>query len=112
MDLEKRSGRDVVRNLVAAVAGPREWSDNRKSWLARAARRAGITSRQAKSLFYGEITDPNHKAARLMRDAAELHANVAHGLLAKDPEFFSEHVAVLLELAASLRARDSGDTEI
>lgn len=61
-----------MRDLIAAVAGPRSWSDTRESWLARAARKAGISYRQTKSLWYGEIKDPFHRSARLMRDAAEL----------------------------------------
>lgn len=65
---------DAVRGLVAAVAGPQLHSDNRKSWLARAARKAGISFRQIKSLFYGEIRDPNHRSVRLLRDAAESRA--------------------------------------
>lgn len=68
---ENLSGDASVRELVASVAGPRSWSDTRESWLARAARRAGISYRQAKALWYGEITDPFHRSATLMRIAAD-----------------------------------------
>lgn len=104
---EKCSEGASVRELVALVAGPREWSDNRKSWLARAARRAGISFRQCKSLFYGEITDVSHRSARLMRDAAADHyENLAARLAATDADFYRAEIAAYLDLARSLRRLD------
>ena len=100
MSSEKFSGRD----LVAAVAGPRSWSDTRESWLARAARRAGISYRQTKALFYEEITDSNHRSARLLRDAAERLARVAAGLQQMDPEFHHPSIVVLLDLARRIHS--------
>lgn len=104
---EKVSGERLMRELVAQVAGTRSWSDTRESWLSRAARRAGISYRQTKALFYGEIADPNHKSARLMRDAAELagrYESIAHALGRNDADFHSEDIAALLDLARSMRA--------
>jgi hypothetical protein len=96
-----------VRELVALVAGPRDWSDNRKSWLSRAAHRAGISFRQAKALFYGEITDETHRSARLMRDAAAAHyEQLAETLAARDADFHRQHIAAYLDLARSLRRLD------
>lgn len=43
-----------ARDLVSVVAGPREWGDNRKGWLARAARRLGFSYTRTRSIFYGE----------------------------------------------------------
>lgn len=40
--------------MLCELAGPRGWHDTRESWLARGARRAGITLRRAKALFYAE----------------------------------------------------------
>lgn len=104
-----------MRELVAAVAGPRQWSDTRESWLGRAARRAGITFRQAKALFYGEITDPNHRSARLMRDAAELagqYETIARSMHATDPDFYREQVLALLDVARAIRGvGDAGGHE-
>jgi len=68
---EKASEGRKMRELVALVAGPREWSDTRQSWLARAARRSGVTYRTIKALWYGEIDDPKHYAAQLLRIAAQ-----------------------------------------
>lgn len=96
-----------MRELVALVAGPREWTDNRKSWLSRGARRAGISFRQAKALFYGEITDDRHRSARLMRDAAADHyEQLAHALAAKDADFHQQDIAAYLDLARALRRVD------
>ena len=106
---EKSSGVGVgVRNLVALVAGPRDWSDNRKSWLSRAARRAGISFRQTKSLWYGEITDHTHRSARLMRDAAAAHyEQLAESLAQRDPGFHQPEIDAYLDLARSLRHFDA-----
>lgn len=106
---EKFSGGRAVRELVAAVAGPREWSDTRESWINRAARRAGISFRQAKALFYGEITDPFHKSARLMRDAAERLEAAAHRMEATDPDFYRPHIEAHRMAARDLLRLGGGD---
>ena len=104
---EKSSRGATVRELVALVAGPRDWHDNRKSWLQRAGRRAGISFRQVKALFYGEITDPTHRSARLMRDAAANHyEELAASLTARDADSYREEIAAYLDLARSLRRLD------
>lgn len=116
---EKLSGRADVRELVAAVAGPRRWSDTRESWLSRASRRAGVSYRQAKALFYGEITDADHRAARKMREAAgryeaqELASRfeaLAGALNVKDEDFHRTDVAALLHAARALRGLDRSGT--
>lgn len=118
MSVEKRSEGVCMREAVAVVAGPREFGDNRKSWLARAARRANISYRAAKQLFYGEITDPEHKAARRMVEAARQHGAIeAQGLAdvfertaaamrLTDPDFYGADVAALVDAARALRGLD------
>jgi hypothetical protein len=105
-----RRGASSVSELVAlfaVVAGNRAWTDNRKSWIARGARRAGISPRQAKAIFYGEITDPRHRSARLVRDAAAAHyEQIAESLARRDPEFYSAEIASYRDLAGSLRRLD------
>jgi hypothetical protein len=54
---------------IGAIAG--SFDGNRKSWLARAARTAGVTFRQVKALYYGEIDDPRHSVATSILTAAE-----------------------------------------
>jgi len=65
-----------MREAVEIVAGPRGFNDTRESWLARAARRANVSYRTTRALWYGEITDPEHKAARRMTDAARRHGAI------------------------------------
>jgi hypothetical protein len=107
--LEKGS---VMRELVAAVAGPRQWGDTRQSWIGRAARRAGVSYRAAKSLFYGEITDPEHKAARKMKAAAGKHEaeqlarqfeGLALALDVRDEAFHRQDIDALISAARALR---------
>ncbi len=43
-----------MRGAISLLAGERAWNETRERWLDRAARRANISYRQAKSLFYGE----------------------------------------------------------
>lgn len=120
---EKRSEERTMRELIAAVAGPVHYSDNRKSWLSRAARNSGLTPRTVKALFYGEINDPNHLAARRLKDAAaemegqrvarslaEQFESIAGGLNAADPDFHRNNVAALLGAARSLRGLNSTGT--
>jgi hypothetical protein len=99
--------------MIAAVAGPFTWSDNRKSWLARAARRAGISYRQTRGLWYGETTDPHCRSARLMRDAAETAARLqsaATAMHVTDADFFHNDIAALTDMSRRYRARsDAGE---
>jgi hypothetical protein len=120
---EKFSGVNAMRELVAAVAGERGWGETRESWLSKAARRAGISFRAAKAIFYGEITDENHRAARLLRDAAEQKAKdeaatlatrfetIAGAMNASDPDFYSADVAALVYAARTLRGLDRAGSD-
>ena len=116
MGLEKRS----MRELVAAVAGPILPSDNRESWLRRAARNSGASYRQAKALFYGEIDDPHHRVVSIFREAAGRHEarnlaaqfqNLAHSLEQRDADFHSADIAALLNAARALSNLNSAGTE-
>lgn len=115
---EKSSGVKFMRELIVAVAGERSWNETRESWLARTARLAGVSFRQVKAIFYGEITDENHRTARLLRDAAARKAKreatclanqfetIAGAMNAADQDFYSQDVAALLHAARSLRDLD------
>ena len=70
---EDQSGVKKVRREIAIVAGPKDWGDTRESWLARVPRKVKTVSfRTVKALGYGEISDPEHWAARDIRREAEL----------------------------------------
>ena len=107
---EKASG--SMRELIAQVAGPQTWRDNRKSWIDRAAERAGISYRQAKAIYYGEIQDPDHNSIRRLRraaiDRAELRMatqeaialrnqllSLRNALIVQDPTFYFADIHAL-----------------
>jgi hypothetical protein len=118
---EKFSRSRKVRELIEAVAGPRMDNDTRETWLRRAARLAGTTYRQAKALFYSEITDPYHPTVTKFKEAAGNHEarrmaeqfeRLAVALDHRDTDFHSPEIAALLSAARALRgldrARDNG----
>ncbi len=118
--MEKCSGVSEMRNAIAIVAGPKDWGDTRESWLARVPRKVKTVSfRTVKALWYGEILDVDHWAARDIRAAATLiearkesnslatqYESIAGGLTATDPDFHSADVAALLHAARILRGLD------
>ena len=60
---------DEMRSAIATLAGERRWHDTRESWLAGAARKAGISYRQAKAFFYGEARNPSVETVERVRAA-------------------------------------------
>lgn len=90
-----------MREGLAVVAGPRLAGDTRESWLARGARRAGISYRQAKSLFYGEAADPRASVVEKIRAAKVAADKQVRG----DLERLKEDVAYARAFLANLEAR-------
>lgn len=43
-----------ARDMLCELSGPRGWHDTRESWLARGARRARLSMRRARAIFYQE----------------------------------------------------------
>lgn len=43
-----------ARDMLCELSGPRGWNDTRESWLSRGARRAGLSLRRARAIFYCE----------------------------------------------------------
>lgn len=109
-----------IQELVAEVAGGRTWTDNRKSWLQKAARRAGLSYRSMRALWYGEITDTSRAAKMLRMTADRLTAQqevgrlaktfeaIALRLHAKDADFFGPDVSALSEAARKMRSMATG----
>lgn len=104
---------------IELIAGSMLASDTRESWLARAARRASITYRQCKALYYGETLDPKHSVACGVIEAAELARKEASELAsrfeslagsinanAKITDVYSDEVAALIQAAQRLRGVD------
>jgi hypothetical protein len=113
---ENQSEESSVRKEIAIVAGPRGWGDTRESWLAIVPRKVTtVTFRTVKALWYGEITDPTHWAARDIRRAAELieahkevgvladkYRTMIEGMRAKDENFYSTEIDRLERLVGRL----------
>lgn len=118
--MEKASGVKNVRREIAVVAGQKDWGDSRESWLARVPRKVPtVTFRTVKALYYGEISDPDHWAAREIRRAAELiearkeaaalavqYQHTIGGLRAADENFYSAEIDRLERIARLLGAVD------
>lgn len=108
--------------MIGAIAGPKLPGDTGESWLARAARRAGITYRQAKALRYGETIDPKHSVASRVLSAADqakiqqakhhatelanIFQSVASGLRNVDEDFHGPDIDAYVEAARILGAVD------
>lgn len=109
-----------MRKEIAIVAGPKDWGDTRESWLARVPRKVQtVTFRTVKSIWYGEINDPQHWAAREIKRAADIiearkeatalaanYQQIAQRLVSNDPDFFSSDIAALVHAARILRGLD------
>jgi hypothetical protein len=113
---DKSYGVSSMRNEISIVAGPREWGDTRESWLARVTRKVpSVPFRTVKALFYGEIRNPNHWAAReIKREADTIRARteaiaaaaqfrtIAAGLHAIDPEMHGQSITQYLDMAREI----------
>ena len=101
---EKSSGVRVVseiaiemRRAVIALAGEREWNETREAWLRRAAKRAGVSYRTARSFFYAEVSDPRASVVELVR-AAVVAANKDR--VSKLAEARREHEEIIVRIEA------------
>lgn len=108
---------------ITAIAGPRNSNDTRESWLARAARKSGISFWHVKALFYGQLTDPKYSIASKIisaadrariqearRDAdqlANIYQAAAVSLARVDEDFHRTSIDALVEAARILGAQDS-----
>ncbi|SHJ71894.1 hypothetical protein SAMN05444159_1309 [Bradyrhizobium lablabi] len=109
-----------MRKEIAFLAGPRDWGVTRESWLARVPEKVQtVTFRTVKALWYGEITDPDHWAARdikraveilqAQREAAALASqleSIVSGLNVTDPNFHQPTIAALVGTLRKLRGED------
>lgn len=67
-----------MRDALATIAGPRSFHDTRGSWLAKAARTAGISYRQAKAFWYGEVRNPRAEDVEKIRAALKARIPQEH----------------------------------
>jgi hypothetical protein len=106
--LDKASGRKMnisieMREAIVFLAGPRGWHENRKGWLCKAARVAGISYRQAKSLFYGEARNPNSHVVERVREAARCRQKE---ILREARHAYSELTQSIQRAESALRVSD------
>jgi hypothetical protein len=92
-----------MRSLIVAAAGPRLDTDTRETWLRRAADSVGVSFRQARAVYYGEVSGPDCEAVRKFEEAAEKRAREAGTDLADQ---FDCIVAQLAPFAAFLDRRE------
>lgn len=109
-----------MRDEIAFLAGPRDWGVTRESWLARVPVKVpSVTCRTVKALWYGEIRDENHWAARDIKRAVQIQKakqeasqlaqqlhSMASGLDAIDPNFHEHTIASLLGAIRALGGKD------
>lgn len=113
-----------MRREIAILAGPREWDQTRSSWLDKVVELVPTVShRTVKALWYGEISDPDHWAARDIKRAVELRQaqneaaslarqleTIISGLNVTDPDFHKPSTAALVSALRALRGQDSAGT--
>lgn len=109
-----------MRKEIAVLAGPRDWGVTRESWLARVPVKVPTVSyRTVKALWYGEIEDENHWAARDIKRAVQIieaqreatklaqqFESLAAGLVVTDPDFHQPTIAALLGSLRKLRGEN------
>ena len=113
-----------MREEIAAIAGPFEWSDNRKSWLSRVPQRVEqltgtrLSLRLIRAAWHNEITE-NHWAALELHRAVEIieyqrelatvkqrHEILMHRLAAVDEDFHRPTIAQMFDEIRRLRGKD------
>lgn len=111
---------DEMRAAIIDLAGPKDWIDTRQRWLERAARRAGISFRAAKALYYGETPDPRSSVVEKIRAALKQHKEKVGERARGEYAIVKKHAGHLLDAhshrphpdradVAALRARASLD---
>jgi hypothetical protein len=94
---------EEMRDAIRELAGPRDFNDTRESWLARAARKAGISFRQAKAFHYGETPNPRVQDVEKVRAAVrttQQHTRTGARTHVRDVE---ERLQELEKLVAEIR---------
>jgi len=116
----EKSSKMSAREAMITMAGRPPMHGELPRWLSRIAMAAGISFRTARSLWNEEITDPEHLAAKAVRQQAEIEeakrdaavvANFfsrrAQALANVDPDFHRNEIDAFLEAARALSNRDS-----
>ena len=116
----EKSSKMSTRAAMIVLAGRPPAHGELSRWLTRIAKSAGISFRTARSLWNEEITDPDHLAAKAVRQQAEIEearrdakvvANFfnsrAQALANVDEDFHRNEIDAFLAAARILSGRDS-----
>ena len=84
-----------ARDMLCDLAGPRGWHDTRESWLARGARKAGLSLRRARAIFYQEpIRLDADEYLQIEQAYSDARASLATlSILARDAEAGADRLA-------------------
>lgn len=90
---------------IETIAGP--YSGNRKSWLAKAARKADTSFRQIKALYYRETIDPRSSVAdRIKAAATEARMKEARRDALQVADLLNRHAEALASVDADFHRND------
>lgn len=116
----EKSSKMSTRQAMIAIAGGAPMHGELPRWLERVSKAAGISVRTAKSLWNEEIKDPEHLAAKAVRQRAQIEeakrdarvvANFfnshAQALANIDADFHRESIDAFVAAARALSGRDS-----
>lgn len=107
--------RDELHEGIVRLAGVRARSDTRESWIARAARKAGLTHRMARSLFYREIDDPKWSVVAAVRDALRRFDDIQEAVARDELDTLRRRIAsletALADVASPKAAAPCGESD-
>lgn len=111
-----------TREAMIELAG-KPGAGEQPRWLKEVARAANISTRHARDLWRGYISDHNHRSAVAVRNAIELKRaraekaaleaqlqTIVGGLNVRDPDFHREDVASIVVALRALRGLDRAGT--
>lgn len=116
----EKSSKMSTREAMISLAGRPPAHGELPRWLSKIADAVGISFRTARSLWNEEIKDPNHLAARAVRQRADIeearrNAEVvarffnsrAQALASINPDLHRDEINAFVEAARALSGRDS-----
>lgn len=102
-----------ARDMLCELSGPRGWHDTRESWLARGARRACLSMRRARAIFYQEpirLTADEYIAIEAAFRANGEHLEAAHAAVEEISGLARDAGARSVERAPSGRVGGTGES--
>jgi hypothetical protein len=116
----EKSSKMSAREAMITLAGRPPSYGGLPRWLSKIAKSTGISFRTARSLWNEEITDPDHLAAKAVRQQAQIEEakrdaaivaeffnRRAQALSNIDPDFHREQIDAFVAAARALGGRDS-----